>query len=87
MWAGRVGDRVEVRVIDNGPGLPAEDYEAIFRPFQQHDDVPRGEGLGLGLAVARGLAEAMAGTVTAEATPGGGLTLVIDLPAAPPDGD
>jgi two-component system sensor histidine kinase KdpD len=44
--------------------------------------VPQGEGLGLGLAVARGLTEAMGGTLTVEDTPGGGLTLVLDMPIA-----
>jgi two-component system sensor histidine kinase KdpD len=78
--ASRVADRVEIRVVDAGPGVPTEEQERIFQPFQRHGDVPSGDGLGLGLAVARGLAEAMSGTVTAEATPGGGLTMVITLP-------
>ena len=76
------GPRVSVRVVDRGPGVPAESLEAIFEPFQRLGDVPAGDGVGLGLAVARGLMEAMGGTLTAEETPGGGLTLVIDLPAA-----
>ncbi len=76
------GARVSLRVVDRGPGVPAESLEAIFEPFQRLGDVPAGDGVGLGLAVARGLMEAMGGTLTAEETPGGGLTLVIDLPAA-----
>src|SRR6478735_8983353 len=76
------GPRVSLRVVDRGPGVPAEALEAIFEPFQRLGDVPAGDGVGLGLAVARGLMEAMGGTLTAEETPGGGLTLVVDLPAA-----
>ena len=79
--ASRVADRVEIRVADNGVGVPVEAQEGIFQPFQRHGDVPAGDGLGLGLAVARGLAEAMGGQVSAESTPGGGLTVVIALPA------
>ena len=55
--------------------------ETIFEPLQRLGDVPAGDGVGLGLAVARGLMEAMGGTLTAEETPGGGLTMEIDLPA------
>ena len=72
---------VSVRVVDHGAGIPEESREDSFAPFQRLGDVPNGEGLGLGLAVARGLAEAMDGSVTAEETPGGGLTMAIDLPA------
>ncbi|HET9129246.1 MAG TPA: DUF4118 domain-containing protein [Propionibacteriaceae bacterium] len=71
-----------IRVIDHGPGVPAGDREAIFRPFQRQGDIGAVDGVGLGLAVARGLAEAMSGAVTAEDTPGGGLTMTIRLPLA-----
>ncbi|MFE1444461.1 ATP-binding protein [Streptomyces sp. NPDC058739] len=82
--ASALADRVEVRVVDRGPGVPDEAKERIFAPFQRHGDAPRGAGVGLGLAVARGFAEAMAGTLSAEDTPGGGLTMVLTLPAATP---
>lgn len=78
--ASRVADRVEIRVADNGVGVAETEQESIFRPFQRHGDAPSGDGLGLGLAVARGLTEAMGGRVAAEPTPGGGLTMVITLP-------
>ncbi|WOI61422.1 ATP-binding protein [Streptomyces fradiae] len=82
--AGAIGDRVELRVIDRGPGIPDEAKDAVFEPFQRYGDAPpRGAGIGLGLAVARGFVEAMGGTVTAEDTPGGGLTMVVALPVAP----
>lgn len=74
--------RVELRVVDRGPGVPDEAKDRIFEPFQRHGDAPRGAGVGLGLAVARGFTEAIGGTLTAEDTPGGGLTMVLTLPVA-----
>lgn len=72
--------RIEVRVIDRGPGISPEAAEAVFRPFQRTDDSPQnGDGVGLGLAIARGFADAMGGAVSAEPTPGGGTTVVITL--------
>jgi two-component system sensor histidine kinase KdpD len=67
-------------VVDHGPGVDPALRSRIFEPFQRHGDV--GTGVGLGLAVARGLAEAQGGTLDAEDTPGGGLTMVLDLPGA-----
>ncbi|MFD6419693.1 DUF4118 domain-containing protein [Streptomyces sp. NPDC060194] len=80
--ASALGSRVELRVVDRGPGVPEDAKERIFEPFQRYGDAPRGAGVGLGLAVARGFVEAMAGTLTAEDTPGGGLTMVFSLRAA-----
>ncbi|MGW6534509.1 ATP-binding protein [Streptomyces sp. NPDC055051] len=77
--ASALADRVELRVVDRGPGVPDESKEGIFEPFQRFGDAPRGEGVGLGLAVARGFVEAMGGTLTAEDTPGGGLTMTVTL--------
>ncbi|MFC9226715.1 ATP-binding protein [Streptomyces hygroscopicus] len=81
--ASALGDRVELRVADGGPGVPDSEKDRIFEPFQRYGDAPRGAGVGLGLAVARGFAEAMGGRLTAEDTPGGGMTMVLTLRAAP----
>ncbi|MFJ5806451.1 ATP-binding protein [Streptomyces sp. NPDC093093] len=78
--ASAVATRLEVRVVDRGPGVPDEAKDRIFEPFQRYGDAPGGAGVGLGLAVARGFLEAMDGTLTAEDTPGGGLTMVLSLP-------
>ncbi len=78
----RHGDRVEIRVIDRGPGIPPADRERVFLPFQRLGDTDNTTGIGLGLALSRGLLEAMGGTLEPEETPGGGLTMVVSLPAA-----
>jgi len=80
--SGRIHDRVQLRIVDRGPGVGEDAKERIFAPFQLEGDAPRGDGVGLGLAVARGLAELMDGQVWAEDTPGGGLTVVVELPKA-----
>ncbi|MEV3855013.1 sensor histidine kinase KdpD [Streptomyces sp. NPDC050095] len=85
--ASTLGDRVELRVVDRGPGVPDEAKDRIFAPFQRYGDAPRGAGVGLGLAVARGFVEAMGGTLSAEDTPGGGLTMVLTLQAVTPTPD
>jgi two-component system, OmpR family, sensor histidine kinase KdpD len=82
--AGRVGDRVLIAVIDEGPGIPRGAEEQLFAPFQRLGDHDTSIGVGLGLSVARGFVEAMGGTISATDTPGGGLTVEIDL-AAPKD--
>ncbi|MGZ4604169.1 MAG: sensor histidine kinase, partial [Kineosporiaceae bacterium] len=81
--ASALGGHVELRVVDTGPGVPREDWERIFLPFQRLGDRDNSSGVGLGLALSRGLVEAMSGTLVPEATPGGGLTMTIRLPAAP----
>ena len=76
-------DQVELRIIDHGPGLPDQRAESLFVPFQRRGDRDTTTGIGLGLAVARGFTEAMGGTLHAEPTPDGGLTMVITLPTDP----
>jgi two-component system sensor histidine kinase KdpD len=83
--ASALGDRVELRVVDRGTGISDDDKERVFVPFQRLGDTDNTTGVGLGLALSRGLTEAMGGTLTAEDTPGGGLTMTVSLPAAPGD--
>ncbi|MHC9291908.1 DUF4118 domain-containing protein [Mycobacterium sp. LTG2003] len=79
--AGRVGNRILIAVIDEGPGVPRGTEEALFAPFQRLGDHDTSSGVGLGLSVAKGFVEAMGGTISATDTPGGGLTVEIDLAA------
>jgi two-component system, OmpR family, sensor histidine kinase KdpD len=83
LTASALGDRVELRVADRGPGIPEPDRGRVFVPFQRLGDTDNTTGVGLGLALSRGLTEAMGGTLEPEETPGGGLTMALSLPAAP----
>jgi len=83
--AGADGEQQSVllRVVDHGRGVPEAAKATMFEPFQRLGDAPGGEGVGLGLAVAHGLTTAMAGTLVATDTAGGGLTMTVALPAVP----
>lgn len=83
--AGRVGMRMLINIVDEGPGVPRGTEEQLFEPFQRLGDRNNKYGVGLGLSVARGFVEAMGGTISATDTPGGGLTVIVDLAA--PSGD
>jgi two-component system sensor histidine kinase KdpD len=82
--AGRVHERVDLRIIDHGPGIKQSDREEVFQPFQRLGD-RGGTGVGLGLAVARGFVRAMEGELIIEDTPDGGTTAVVSLGVAPTD--
>ena len=77
-----LADRVQLRVIDTGPGIPEERRQDVFVPFQRLGDTDNTMGVGLGLALSKGFVEAMGGSLQAEDTPGGGITMVIELGAA-----
>ncbi|NTW39142.1 MAG: DUF4118 domain-containing protein [Cellulomonadaceae bacterium] len=74
---------VSLRVTDHGPGVPTDLWTSMFEPFQRLGDRATGSGVGLGLAIVRGFCDAMGAAVRPEQTPGGGLTMVLDLPVAP----
>jgi two-component system, OmpR family, sensor histidine kinase KdpD len=77
------GDRVVLEVVDHGSGVQDADKERIFEPFVRIDR--QAAGVGLGLAVAKGFADAMGGSIAADDTPGGGLTVRVTLPTAAGD--
>lgn len=73
-------DRVVIRVVDRGPGVPPEDLDTVFEPFYQRPEDRPQEGSGLGLAIVRGLVEVNGGRVWAESVPSQGTTFVIEMP-------
>ncbi len=75
------GDRVIVRIVDRGPGIPPAQLERVFEPFYRAG-APGGEhrGSGLGLAIARGFADANGGSLYVESLPGQGATFVFEFP-------
>ncbi len=80
--AGVVGGEVDIRAIDRGAGIPRDQRDAVFRPFQRLGDgghLPY-EGIGLGLAVTKGFVDAMGGEIHIDDTPGGGTTVTITVP-------
>jgi signal transduction histidine kinase len=76
-WA---DDFAYLRVADSGPGVPDADWDRMFTPFQRLGDQRSETGVGLGLAIARGFSEATGGSLVPSSTPGGGLTMTVQLP-------
>jgi two-component system sensor histidine kinase KdpD len=81
---GSMTNGVAIRVIDQGAGIPTGSQDAVFRPFQREGDVGESKGVGLGLAIARGFADALGGELSVEETPGGGCTMCLVLPTPSP---
>jgi two-component system sensor histidine kinase KdpD len=80
-------DRIVIRIVDSGPGLPMTELDEVFEPFYRRaDGHDSGSGSGLGLAIVRGFVELNGGRVWAESVPGHGTTFVIELPLEPDRG-
>ena len=77
--AGVVGERLELLVIDRGPGIAPSKRDDVLRPFQRLGD-GNGSGIGLGLSIVHGFTELLGGELRLEDTPGGGLTVVVSIP-------
>src|SRR5262249_51067208 len=76
-----IGDRLRVRVVDQGPGIPTHERERVFQPFYRGTAPSRGhQASGLGLAIARGFIEAGGGRISVESAPGQGTSLVVEFP-------
>jgi two-component system, OmpR family, sensor histidine kinase KdpD len=79
----QIGEKVHIRVVDNGIGIAGPQRDQVMQPFQRLGDTPVGDGVGLGLSIASGFITAMGGTLALDDTPGGGLTVTIVLPCEP----
>lgn len=78
------GESGRIRVCDTGPGIDPRDLEHVFERFYRAADAPPRAGAGLGLAIAREIAEVHGGTITAESRPGAGATFEVELPLRRP---
>ena len=78
------GDVVEVRVQDNGPGIPPEEQERIFDKFYVVTDGHRQAGVGLGLYIARQFVALHGGRIWVESQPGAGSTFCFTVPIDTP---
>jgi two-component system osmolarity sensor histidine kinase EnvZ len=80
--AARRGDAVEVTIDDDGPGIPASQYEDVFKPFYRIDPSrnPATGGVGLGLSIARDVVHRHGGEISLEQSPYGGLRVRLGLP-------
>lgn len=76
----QVEDRIEIRIIDHGPGLSSKEKSKLFTPFQRLGDRDNSTGVGLGLAIVKGFTELMKGRISMEETYQGGLTMVVSFP-------
>lgn len=76
----RVGESIEIRIIDHGPGMSTKDKSRLFTPFQRLGDRDNTTGVGLGLAIVKGFTELMNGRISVEETFQGGLTMVLSFP-------
>ena len=80
--AAEVRGRIDLRVVDRGPGIPVASRAAVFEPFQRLGDRSHDAGAGLGLAIAKGFVEVTGASIDVDDTPGGGATFTIHLPIA-----
>jgi K+-sensing histidine kinase KdpD len=78
-----LGNRLAIRVVDRGPGIPPGELSHVFEPFYRGSGDAGHEGSGLGLAIVRGLVEMNGGQVWAESVPGQGTTFVVEMPLEP----
>lgn len=79
----RDGDHARLDVIDNGPGIPAGERDAVFERFHRGSKTQTVEGTGLGLSIVRGIARVHQGSVTLADAAGGGLIVTVMLPTVP----
>lgn len=79
----QLADRVALRIIDRGPGIPVADRERLLEPFQRRGNRSSDAGAGLGLAIAKGFIEVTGGSMEIDDTPGGGATITVAIPISP----